>query len=290
MGLLKSLRNLRLSFKMMLATFLLLLALLAVVNVVSTNSLRRLTVMAGQNRVAQEAEVIQSRFTQAERDVLASTKLLASRPGLVEAVMNQDVAAVRIVILVGAAPLDLDVMAVTRPDGVYVATVAEEEQPLYAAQQASLIPLALLGVEATGAIVSEDETSLWLGAAVPLRDASGVIVGALVATRRVDDAMLAELDFHRPDIHLALVAGEHILAQDFPSPELLSETSAVLLDKDAVDRALAGQTLVAENLLNSSDGTPYAVAHAPLVTRGETVATLGLLYDLGQLSISTVVF
>jgi len=113
MGLPKSLRNLKLSFKMMLATFLLLLALLTVVNVVSTNSLRRLTVLAGQSRVAQEAGVIQSRFTQAEQDVLASTKLLAGRPGLVEAVVNQDVAAVRIVILVGAAPLDLDVMAVT---------------------------------------------------------------------------------------------------------------------------------------------------------------------------------
>jgi len=285
MGLLKSLRNSKLSVKMMLATFGLLLGLLAVVNVVSTNSLRRLTILAGQNRVAQEAGVIQSRFSQAEQDVLAATKLLASRPGLVEAVVNQDATAARMVTLVGAAPLDLDVIAVTGPDGGYVTTVAEEERTLYAAQQASLISLALLGVEATEAIVNADETALWLGAAVPLRDTSGVIVGALMATRRVDDAMLAELDFYRQDIHLALVTGEHILAQDFPSPELLRETFAALLDKDVVERALAGQTLVAENLLNSLDGTPYAVAHAPLVIRGEAVATLGLLYDLGPLSI-----
>ncbi|MEJ5311891.1 MAG: GAF domain-containing protein [Anaerolineae bacterium] len=281
MALLKS----KLSFKMMLAIFLLLLALLTVVNIVSTNSLRRLTVLAGQNRVAQEAGVIQSRFSQAERDVLASTKLLASRPGLVEAVVNQDAAAARIATLVGAAPLGLDAIAVTGPDGVYLVTVAEEEHTLDAAQQTSLISLALLGVEATEAIVNPEETALWLGAAVPLRDTSGVIVGALMAIRQVDDAMLAELDFYRQDIHLALVSGEHILAQDFPSPELLGEASAVLLDKDAVERALGGQVLVAENLLNSSTGTPYAVVHAPLAIRGKAVATLGLLYDLGQLSI-----
>lgn len=285
MRLLKSSRNLGLSFKMMLATFLLLLALLAVVNVVSTNSLRRLTVLAGQNRVAQETEVIQSRFTQAERDILASTKLLASRPGLVEAVVNQDATTARMVSLVGAAPLGLDAIAVTGPDGVYMATVAEEERTLSAAQQAPLISLALLGVEATGAIVNEDETALWLGAAVPLRDTSGAIVGVLMTTRQVDDAMLAELDFYRPDIHLALIASGHILAQDFPSPELLRETSAVLLDQGAIERALAGQTLVADNLLNSSNGTPYAVAHAPLVIRGKAVTTLGLLYDLGPLSV-----
>ncbi len=281
MALLKS----KLSFKMMLAIFLLLLALLTVVNIVSTNSLRRLTVLAGQNRVAQEAGVIQSRFSQAERDVLASTKLLASRPGLVEAVVNQDAAAARIATLVGAAPLGLDAIAVTGPDGVYLVTVAEEEHTLDAAQQTSLISLALLGVEATEAIVNPEETALWLGAAVPLRDTSGVIVGALMAIRQVDDAMLAELDFYRQDIHLALVSGEHILAQDFPSPELLGEASAVLLDKDAVERAVGGQVLVAENLLNSSTGTPYAVVHAPLAIRGKAVATLGLLYDLGQLSI-----
>jgi len=285
MGLLKFSRNMKLGVKIMIATFLILLALLTVVNVVSTNSMRRLTVLAGQNRVAQEAMVIQSRFTQAEQDVMASTKLLASRLELVEAVVNQDATATRRVTSVGADPLGLDTIAVTGPDGAYVTLVAEKERALYAAQQATFIAPALLGAETTGAIVNADETALWLGAAVPLRDTSGVMVGALMATRRVDDAMLAELNFYRQDIHLALISGEHILAQDFPSPELLNETSAALLDKDAVEHALAGQTLVAEDLLSSSNGTLYAVAHTPLVVRGAAVITLGLLYDLSQVSI-----
>lgn len=285
MRLLKFLRDLSLGVKVMVVTFLTLLALLAVTNTIATSSMRRLTVLAGQNRVAQEAEVIQSRFGQAEQDVLASTKLLASRPGLVEAVANQDVATVRMATSVGAAPLDLDAIAVTGLDGVYFATVGEEAGTLSAVQQAPLISLALLGDEATGAIVNIDETALWFGAAVPLRDATGAIVGTLMATRQVDDGFLAELNFNRQDIHLALVTGEHILAQTFPSPELLGETSATLLDETAIERALVGQTFVAADLLNSSDGTPYALAYAPLVVRGQVVTALGILYDLNQLRI-----
>jgi GAF domain-containing protein/HAMP domain-containing protein len=285
MGLLRSFRNLRLGVKVMTVAFLALVALQTAVMIVVITGTRRLTVQAGQNRVEQEAAVIQDRFEKAEQDILASTKLLASRPGLVEAVTNQDATTIRTTALVGAAPLDLDEIDVVGPDGAYIATMLEEGGTLHAAQQAPLISLALLGVESTGAIVDEEEAALWLAAAIPLRDASGAIAGALLATRRVDDGFLEERNFYRNDVHLALVADGHILAQDFPSPELLGETSAALLDETAIEQALSGQTLVADDLLRGSDGTPYALAYTPLVVHGDTVATIGIVVDLGQLRI-----
>ncbi len=285
MGLLRFFRDLKLGVKVMLVTFLTLLALLTATNIIVTTSLRRMTVLVGQYRVAQEAAVIQNQFEHAAQDVLATAKLLASGPGLVEAVAKQDVTTIGALTLAGADPLNLDAIVVTGPDGAYLATMAGKAGTLYTAQQVSLVSQALLGVETTGVSVSEDETALWLGAAVPLRDASGAIVGTLIAIRQVDDGFLAELNFYRQDIQLLFVIGRHILAQDFTSPELLGETSVALLDEHAIERALAGQTLVADDLLSSSDGTPYALAHAPLVARGEAVAAIGILYNLDQLRI-----
>lgn len=285
MGLLRFFRDLKLGVKVMLVTFLILLALLMATNLIVTTGMRRMTVLVGQYRVAQEAAVLQNQFERAGRDVLAATKLLASRPGLVEAVANQDVTTVRMLALVGAAPLDLDAIAVVAPDGAYLATVGSEMRPLYTADQVPLVSLALLGVESTGVSLNEDEKTFSLGAAVPLRDASGALVGTLIAVRHVDDDFLKDLNFNRQDIQLALVSGKHILAQDFTSPELLGETSAALLDEIAIVRTLGGETLVAEELLSSADGTPYALAHAPLVVRGKAVAAIGILYNLDQLRV-----
>jgi GAF domain-containing protein/HAMP domain-containing protein len=285
MGLPKSFRNVGLGVKIMTAVFLALLALLIAVTIVVSTASRRLTVQMGQNRLEQEAAVIRNRFELAEQDTMASTKLLASRPGLIEAVASQDATAIRMTSLVGAAPLDLDEIDVAGPDGAYIATMLEAGGTLHATQQAPLISLALLGIESTGAIVDEEEGALWLAAAVPLRDVSGTIAGALLATRRVDDAFLAERNFYRGDIHLALVAKGRILAQDFPSPELLGEASAVLLDRTALEQAQSGRILIADDLFRSSDGAPYAVAYSPFVVHDDTVATIDIMVDMGQLRI-----
>jgi putative methionine-R-sulfoxide reductase with GAF domain/HAMP domain-containing protein len=279
------LRHWSLGLKLMTGAFLALLTLLTAANVISTAGIRRFSTLAGQSRVAQEAVVIQNRLEQAEQDVLAATKLLASRPGLAEAVANQDVDTVRMITSIDAVPLDLDEVAVIEPDSAYLATMTEEKEFLPPMGQTSLIAQAQLGADTTGAIVNADETMLWLGAAIPLRDANDTIVGVLMAAHQVDDRFLETLDFDRQDIHLALVTGGHILAQDFPSPELLGETSAALLNQSAIERAMAGQTLVADDLLSSSDGTAYALAHAPLIVQGKIVTTLGILYDLGQLRV-----
>jgi len=269
----------------MTVAFFMSLALLAVVLIVVNNSTKRLTVQAGQRRVEQEAAVIRSRFEHAEQDMMTATKLLASRPGLIEAVASQDANTIKTMALIGAAPLDLDEIDVIGLEGADIVTVQESGGILQSTQRASLTSLALLGVETTGAIVDQEETALWLAAAVPLRDATGTIAGALLTARHVDDAYLQERNFYRDDIDFVIVAGGRILGQAFSSPDLLQQASARLLDETAIDQAQSGQFVIADALWRSSDGTPYALAYTPLIVHDDTVATIGIMVDMSQLRI-----
>ncbi len=285
MGLFKYFRNLSLSVKLDAMVVLTLAILLATILIVVGKSVNNLTVQMGQQRVAQEARVMRSRFEEAEQEVLASTKLLASRPGLVEAVVNRDVTKIRTDVMVGAAPLAFDRIDVFDPDGAYILRALEEGEILYTAQKNDLISFALLGVEITGVIVEEQGSELHLAAAVPLRDVSGAIVGGLLASRQVDDEFLREINFSREDVHLALIVDGQLLAQDSPDPQLIEEFSGVLLEETSLGQTLSGQIVIAEDLSRSTDGVPHSLARIPLVTNNDTSAVIGILVDLGQLSI-----
>jgi GAF domain-containing protein/HAMP domain-containing protein len=275
-------RNLRLVVKLTVLVVLAVSILMVAITIITSTSTENLSSQMGQDRVVQEVSVVQSQFEKAEQEILAATNLLASRPGLVEAVASRDAAAIRMIALIGAAPLDLNGINVVDSEGVSIVTTGDETSR--ANPQDPLISLGLLGVETTGAIVEETESTLWLAAITPLRDASGSIVGALLITRRVDDEFLEKINFARTDVHLALIAGGRIVAQDFPTSEWLEESSAALLEETAVEQTLRGQTVVADDFLRSADSVPHVLAHAPLTVRGETVATIGVLIELGILT------
>jgi GAF domain-containing protein len=285
MGLSKFFRNLNIGVKLSIVVALALVISLITTAIVMSGSVRDLTAQTGRQRAYQETEIVQSRFEEAEQKVLAAANLLANNPALIEAVANRDVARIRTAALVGAFALGLDGIDVVDSDGAYLITVLEEREILYTAQEDALISFALLGIDITGVIVEEEEQKLRLAAAAPLRDTSGAIVGALLASREADDELLKEINLSREDVHLVLIADEYILAQDLPKSEWLEEFSAVLLEETAIGQALSGQTLVADDLLLSTDGIPYALAYTPLTVHDETYAAIGILVDLRGLSV-----
>jgi GAF domain-containing protein/HAMP domain-containing protein len=256
--------------------------LMAATTIITSTSTENLSSQMGQDRVLQEVGVIQSRFEEAEQELLAATDLLANRPGLIEAIASQDVVAIRIITLIGAAPLDLDGINVVDLDGVSI--VATGEETFQTAQQDYLISLGLLGMETTRALVGETESTLWLAAVTPLRDGSGSIIGAMLVARQVDDEFLEKINFARKDVHLAVIAGGRIVAQDSPTPEWLEEFSAVLLEESTIEQTLRGETVVTDDFLRSTDNVPHVLAHAPLTVRGVVTATIGVLIDLDILT------
>ncbi|MBN1811477.1 MAG: GAF domain-containing protein [Anaerolineae bacterium] len=257
--------------------------LVAVTAVVLVNA-QNLTAQAGRGRARQEAEVIQSRFKESRQDVLATAEFLLSRVALEKALaQGQTPADIRSMMVVGVLAIDLDNVAIVDPNGVYVTGIQRVEGDIITSpQRDALLALALsgTGTKATGVILETDGSALWLAAVVPLRGTTREITGALLAARQVDDELLQELNFSREDVHLALVANGQILAQDFPSPELLSEFSTALTEEPYAGPSLSEETIVADDLLRSAEGVPYALAHFPLT---EANASTAILVDMGEL-------
>jgi GAF domain-containing protein/HAMP domain-containing protein len=277
-------RNLRLGAKLRSVLLVVMSTLLVTILVLIFLAAASFTTQAGTARAAQEGLVVQSRFEEARQQVLASAKLLAGRPGLAEAVQGGDAVELRTFVLVSTAPLGLDRVDLVDAGGAYLVTLAQDRETSHPEQEQALLSLALLGIEDTDAVIGERGQEFRLAAAVPLRDTSGAIIGALLASRVVDDEFLAESNFSREDVHLALIADGQILAQDRSMPDLGPDLSAGLLDEAAIGQVVSGQALVADDLLRSTDGTPHALAHVPLAMSEETNVVIGVLVDLGDLA------
>jgi GAF domain-containing protein/HAMP domain-containing protein len=281
----KFFRNLNLGVKLNVVVVLTLATLLATFVIVVDRNVRTLTVRMGQQRVEQEIEVIQGRFAETEAETLAVAKILASRPSLIEAAENEMESRVRTAMAVGAAPFSLDSIIVIRSDRSPIAVLPDEGAIADFKQVHALSSLALLGVETTELSIDEEKQELWLSAAAPLRHGSGAIFGAVLTSRRMDDEFLADINFYRNDVHVALITEERILAQDLPTPERSEEFNPVSLEKILAEQVLSGQTLVTGDLLHSTDGVPYALAYTPLtVLRVDTSVAFSIMVDLGELS------
>jgi GAF domain-containing protein/HAMP domain-containing protein len=283
MSLLKFFRNLNLGVKLNLVVTLTLAFLLGA-NVIITTRIIDQTTQTGQQRAEQETVIVQSRLAEAEQEVLTAAKLLVNAPGLVEAVANRDASATRTAALVAAAPLDLDDVIFVDAEGDSITSTRKGAVPLLSTEEEALFRFALLGIETTDVVREEEEAGLelHLAAAVPLRDASGAIVGGLVASRAVDDEFLGEINFSRRDTHLALVVDGEILAQDSPTPKRLAASSPLLLDERLIGLAFSEQTHVADDLLHGPEGVPYALAHVSLAARGEPQAVIGILTSMRE--------
>ena len=282
-------KNLGLGFKAILVAVLALLVLQVVIGGIGRAAVGRLIVQVGQNRAEQEAEVIQSRFAEARQDILKSADYLLSQIPLQDALAEgQSPADIRAMMVVGMLGADLDNVAIVDSNGVYVTGVQKRgEDIIVSPQRDALLATAMsgTGTKATGVIFETDGSDLWLAAAIPLRSPELGVIGALLAARQVNDELLQEVNFSRGDVHLALVAGGRIMAQNFPTSELLGELSPALLDEAVSEQVMSGQTVIADDLLSASSGIPYGLVYVPLVEQDDVVATIGVAVDLGQLSV-----
>ncbi|MBN1977121.1 MAG: GAF domain-containing protein [Anaerolineae bacterium] len=289
MRLLQSFRNLKLGVKAIIVVVLAFVMLQVALSNVGRIAVGRLIVQVGQSRAGQEAAVIQSRFAESRKDILESADYLLSQIPLQDALAEgQSPADIRAMMVVGMLGADLDNVAMVDSSGVYITGVEKRgEGGIVSPQRDQLLATAMsgTGTKATGIIFETDGPDLWLAAAVPLRSPGRGVIGVLLAARQVDDELLQEVNFSREDVHLAVVAGGQVLAQDFPTPELLGELSPALLNGAASEQVMSGQTVIADDLLSSSSGTPYGLAYVPLVEQGDVIAALGVAVDLGQLSV-----
>lgn len=281
----KFFRDLGLGAKLNIANLLVFAPLLMIAIILTIKGINDLIVTMGQQRAAEEAALVQSRFSEADQALFMGARFLASTPGLIEALADEDITRVRVLLAVGAAPLAFDDIELVNAEGVHIIATGHAANP----QEDELIALALLGIEVRGGLVVETEAGqpeFRLVAGIPLRDVTSEILGVLIVSRTVDDAFMTELNFARTEnVHLHLIHAGQILAQDQSNVET-GALAALLVETSAeYQRALGGQIAVVDRLLSSAANVPYVLAYSPLIAGGETRTVVGVMVQYRDLVI-----
>ena len=272
-------RNLNLGIKLNLVIVLAFGMLLLAIVLVTNRGAQKLTAQSGEQRIRQEIEVIQRRLEEAEETILRDAKILASAPDLLDAVANKEIKSVLSTILIHGAPLGLEDIDIVDEEGKRLEQEAVGGDR-HAETEEKLISLALLGIDTTGTIVEDehDEQELLLAAAIPLRDRSGQIIGALLAGHKMDNDFLKELNFARTNLHLVLIMGEEILA--FDNEQEISVFSPVLVQYVRHHEVTGDENLMSNGLLFYED-EPHALGY---VTIGrDTKALIAIISELDDL-------
>ena len=129
------------------------------------------------------------------------------------------------------------------------------------------------------------QTEISIAAVVPIHDASGATIGALLGSRVIDNEMLSRVNiFSGHSLDLGLIVDGRIIASDFENAEDLEYFSPHLLDTNSVGQALNGQTILADQLITNPSGSPHALGYTPLTVGADTRAVIGLAVNMGELS------
>jgi signal transduction histidine kinase len=264
----RSIRNMSLGIKFTLIILTVLAVAVSATMVLLNWSATRLMEQAGREQLKSEAAAIQTSLTQAEVQTLHNAKLLATLPGLVEAVTARDPNAVRTIVLTTAAAAMFDEIEVVDADGNSLTAPATGDESSGAPAIHDMLSLGLLGTETTGIVASPGESKLMLGGVTPMRDRQGNIVGALIASQNLDEEFLAAIALRRDDIHLALVHRGEIVAFTEAYQDVISSFNPRL-----VEEARNGRIAVDDKILYNPEGTPYVQAIIPMGTRKTTEGT-----------------
>ena len=276
-------KNLKLGTKLNALAFLVFSLLLLGLVLTVNNNLSRFIHQAGRQNVLQDAQTIQTRFGEIEQETLNNNLALSNIPGLLEAVIAHDIQPAQAELLIAASRLDFDDVEVVTPEGGRLfdktGTMSKDED--------ELTKLALLGFDATGIVETtvDGQPAISLATAVPIKDASNATVGALLASRIIDNEMLSKVNvFFGKGLDLSLILNGNIVASNFDDPEELKYFSTQLSDPASIEQALNGQTIFANQLITSPTGSPYALGYTPLTIGADTRAVIGLAVNMGELT------
>lgn len=303
------LKNLRIGAKfnliLLLGTSFFLLFVLPILG----SQLRVLTKQFGVQRLEEETTVIQNHFADAERELQSLVAVLASAPGLGEAVKRDDEIRVRQILLFTAAPFEqIDEFDLITVEGEQVFSLGEDG--MIDEEKNALLTLALEGEPQLGITVKHQASTaagkddsqghnppIYLTAAVPVYDSSGVIVGALSIGQQLDDDYLAHINFSRSQIHLLLFRGTQLIAQHIvPDHSVLPPTEADLaqihltdmnfIDPEAITRAENGEVVyINEFVTIESSGNEHLIVYMPFYVDDEIAGAMVLLFNVGNLAV-----
>ena len=200
----KRFNNLSLSIKINIILILMLVFMLVTTLLILNNNIRAFTLQTGQQRLEQEINISQSRFAEAERDLLLATRLLATTPRLAASFEAEDALAARLSLLTNANTLGLDKIEVVDLQGNRVTALTSKGIVEDPATVQTLIALGVQGNEAAAIINDQTEAGAkaLMAAVVPLENSTGETVGAILSERDIDDAFLTNINLAQDEVNL----------------------------------------------------------------------------------------
>jgi GAF domain-containing protein/HAMP domain-containing protein len=283
MRLFETIKNLKLGIKLNILAFLIFSLLLLGMVLTTNNSMNSFILQAGRQTATQDAQTIELRFSEIEQETLNNTQSLSNTPGLSAALIARNIQPIQAEILIGSARLDFDDVDIANAEGRRLfnltGSVPDDEN--------RLIKLALLGFEATGLVVENEEerVTISIAAATPIRNSSGATIGAVFGSRIIDDDMLSRVNvFSGHSLELGLIVDGRMIASDFENAEDLEYFSTHLLDSTSIGQALNGQTVLVDELVNNPTGSPHSIGHTPLTIGSDTRAVIGFAVNMGDLA------
>ncbi len=259
--------NVKLNTLLLVTFALLLITLVAVTNLGFTTLMNQVST----EQLTEEVATLQQHFADIEGEVLNAAKLLSSAPGLIEAVEAGDAAKVRTAILLQGESLALDDIDIVNSDGERLLTISSAAIATAGEAEDRLIGLALIGAATTGLLPDED--GMLLSGFVPIKNAEGDIIGAVLAARTIDESFMDNLNFLRENPRTAFIYQREVVAQ---SRSTQGEFNELDTDQAFIDQAMRGQVWISDGLVADENQTPDGLAYIPLTIGGEVQAVLAL--------------
>jgi signal transduction histidine kinase len=272
--------------------------LLLMTLVIINNSILNFVLQTGQQRVQQETNLLLNRFREAEQQLRSNAQIIGTTPEMIENVTANNAFRSRITAQLAATQFNLDdVSIINSQHELLLSTLYperfDETATDYLQTRQALFSYGLVGINTTDVVLAEGKNGreLLIVGTAPIQNKAREIVGSILVIRRINERFLAQLNFLRKDIHLALVyQGEVLTRRDVNPATKDTDTETQLLGGDSVLdnglllQALSGPTVVTDQFnFDPGTNTPYVMALAPFKIGGEIIGAVIIQWELQQL-------
>lgn len=278
-------RHVSLAVKLNILVLLVLAIFLISVVFLLVRNTQDLTEKIGREKIHEEVNIIQSRLTEIEKELLVSANSIVTSVAFFQAVGKRSVEETSEIITTANASLGLDNITVVDGDG---RRLVDTQPGNSSSQEDMLLRTALRGTVITDLLVEAngDRVEVSIAAAAPVVSETRNILGAMQMSRHISGDFLESLIFGRKAIYLGLIYEGRIIARS-NGEQRLPDTilkNGISYDPDAAQAARNGQTAIFDALITGNEGVPHMAAYVPILAgRDTSPAVIMILIELEEI-------
>lgn len=278
-------RHVSLAVKLNILVLLVLAIFLISVVFLLVRNTQDLTEKIGREKIHEEVNIIQSRLTEIEKELLVSTNSIVTSVAFFQAVGKRSVEETSEIITTANASLGLDDITVVDGDG---RRLVDTQPGNSSSQEDMLLRTALRGTVITDLLVEADgdRVEVSIAAAAPVVSETRNILGAMQMSRHISGDFLESLIFGRKAIYLGLIYEGRIIARSNGEQRLPDTVlkNGISYDPDAAQAARNGQTAIFDALITGNEGVPHMAAYVPILAgRDTSPAVIMILIELEEI-------